>query len=60
MIEGEKDPEAGEVDKEERTPWLKKKELIKGKVGDNKSWDYSEKKRAGEETDVALTNGREG
>ncbi len=45
MIEGEKDPEAGEVDKGERTPWLKKKELNKGKEGDNKSWDYSEKKR---------------
>ncbi len=48
MIEGQKDSEAGEVDKGgERTPWLKKEEMTKRKVVDTEI-DSSGKNRAGE------------
>ena len=56
MILGQRD---SEVDKGKGTPWLKKKELKKGKVGDKKSWDSSEKRQQERETYVTLTNGRE-
>ncbi len=37
MIEGQRDSNAGEVDKGEGIPGLKKKELKKRKVGNKKS-----------------------
>ncbi len=40
MIEGQRNLEAWEIDKGgEGTPWQKKNELKKGKVGDKKSWE---------------------
>ena len=49
MIEGQRDSEAGEIDKgREGTPWLKKKDLKKRNEGDKKSRDSSGKRKAGE------------
>ncbi len=43
MTEGQKDSEIGEIDKgRERSPCLKKKELIKRKVGDTEMRYFSE------------------
>ncbi len=45
-IDRHRDSEAGEIDKGgEGTPWLKKKELKKGKEGDKKSGDSKGEKK---------------
>ncbi len=49
MIEGQKDSQAGEVDKGgERTPWFKKEELTKKERWGIQKWDSSGINRAGE------------
>ena len=60
MIEGQKDSEAGEVDKGgERTPLLKKEEMKKKKGGRYRNEIVQEKIEQESESDVILTNCRE-
>ncbi len=62
MIDGQRDSEAGVVDKGERTYSITQEERAgkKGKGGeDNKAWIVQEKREQQRETDVTFTNGRE-